>query len=99
MEIYLAISPQDLLMVLDVAKPKGAGIVTSSTVSVAVHATTQTTPAASTPPRVTRAASKKGICPCLFSFCFLHNVFIMHLALSLVFLLWRWPTTKEKETP
>ncbi|XP_028098862.1 mucin-5AC-like [Camellia sinensis] len=65
MEVYLAIAPQGLLMVLDVpqSKPKGAGVATSSTAlttSVPVPATTQSTPAASTPPRVTRAASKKA---------------------------------------
>ena len=69
MVIYLAISPQNLLTVLDVAKPKGAGIVAAFPVSVAAHATTQSVPAASIPPRVTRASSKKGIYPCLFSFC------------------------------
>ena len=73
MEVYLAIAPQDLLMVLDVpqSKPKGAGVATSFivlTTSVPVPATTQSTFAASTLPRVTRAASKKGIYPCFFSF-------------------------------
>ncbi|XP_028074388.1 uncharacterized protein LOC114276767 [Camellia sinensis] len=65
MEVYWAIAPQDLLMVLDVpqSNPKGAGVVTSSTAfttSVPAPATTQSTPAASTPHRVTRAASKRG---------------------------------------
>ncbi|XP_028084014.1 histone H3.v1-like [Camellia sinensis] len=51
MEVYLAISPQDLLMVLDVPKPQGAGIVASSTAltnSVLMPATTQSAPTAST---------------------------------------------------
>ena len=87
MEIYLVIPPLNLLTVLDVTKPKGAGIVTSSTVSAVAQATAQSAPPASISPRVTRAASKKGIYPCPFSFC----LFIMHFALSLILLLWRWP--------
>ncbi|KAF5931547.1 hypothetical protein HYC85_027718 [Camellia sinensis] len=56
MEVYLAISPQNLLEVLDVPKPKGAEITTSSI----VPSTTQFIPATSTPLRVTRAVSKKS---------------------------------------
>ncbi|XP_028075615.1 uncharacterized protein LOC114277862 [Camellia sinensis] len=63
MEVYLAIPPQDLLMVLDVPKPKGAGIVTSSTAlttQIPVLATPQSAPTAPTPSRITPASSRKA---------------------------------------
>ncbi|XP_028112421.1 chitinase-like protein PB1E7.04c [Camellia sinensis] len=71
MEVHLAIPPQDLLMVLDAsqAKPKRTGAVICSTTHVTpalAPATTKSVPAASPPPRVTRAASKK-ITTILFS--------------------------------
>ena len=69
MEVYLAISPQNLLKVLDVPKPKGTGTVTSFTVPLP----TQSIPAASTLLKVTRAASKKGIYLCFLSFDFLYD--------------------------
>ncbi|XP_028105937.1 histone H3.v1-like, partial [Camellia sinensis] len=54
MEVHLAIPPQDLLKVLDVPKPKGAGAATSSTVL------TTSVPVFASIPRVTQATSKKG---------------------------------------
>ncbi|XP_028058134.1 probable disease resistance protein At1g12290 [Camellia sinensis] len=54
MEVHLAIPPQDLLTVLDVPKPKGAGAATSSTIL------TISIPVSASIPRVTRATSKKG---------------------------------------
>lgn len=89
MEVYLAITPQDLLMAQDVpqSKPKGAGVVTSSTAlttSIPVPTTIQSTPVASTPPRVTRATLKKSIYPCFFSFCLFIMLFSLIFSSSFV---------------
>jgi len=67
MEVYLAISSQNLLEVLDVPKPKEAETVISSTIPITVTATTQFTSAASIPPRVTRS---------MYPFLLFSNLFI-----------------------